>query len=493
MYISDILQGIEYETDAEISTINIDRVTADKNRIGAATLFVLVKGINFDTETIIEYVIARRPRAIICDIDRQIECNIPIIRVKDARCALAFMCSNYYKIDYTATRFIGVTGTNGKTTTATMIYEIMKHAGYKSGFIGTGKIEIMEKTLTDKVYSMTTPDPELLYKCISQMQKEGCEVIVMEVSSHALALGKVAPIPFSHSVFTNLSPEHLDFHKDMEDYYQSKLSLFRQSNVGIFNADDEYSARAMQECADTCRTTSIGILWDADAMARDLITYDLSGSSYIYREATLIFKVKLAPPGYYNVYNSLLALKCAISFGVRPCIAKEAINAMEGIDGRLEVIHDDVTVIIDYAHTEKAFENVLKTVNSAKRARQKLITIFGCGGDRDKSKRPKMAAIAERMSDLVIVTQDNPRTESETAIIADILEGFTAVEKRRVITSRKNAITSAILNADDGDIVLVLGKGHERYNIDLNGYHDYDERQVIKDALARRRTARAVK
>jgi UDP-N-acetylmuramoyl-L-alanyl-D-glutamate--2,6-diaminopimelate ligase len=276
----------------------------------------------------------------------------------------------------------------------------------------------------------------------------------------------------------------------MDDYYRTKLSLFSQSKNGIFNADDEYSARAMRECSPECHSVSAGILWDADAMARDPILYDLDGSSYIYREAGLIFKVKLTPPGYYNIYNSLLALKCAISFGVRPCIAKEAINAMTGVDGRLEVIHDDLTVIIDYAHTEKAFENVLKTINIAKRTRQKVITVFGCGGDRDRSKRPKMAAIAEKMSDLVIVTQDNPRTESESAIISDILEGFTSVEKRRVISSRKSAITNAILGAEDGDIVVVLGKGHEQYNIDAMGYHDYDERRVIKDALEKRRSAR---
>ena len=490
MYIKDILYGIKYECDAEVGEIDIDNVTSDKNKIGARTLFVLVKGINFDTDTIIDYIIARRPRAIICDTDRTLCCEIPVIRVPDARRTLSFACSNFFEIDYRSVRFIAVTGTNGKTTTATMIYEIVKHAGYKAGFIGTGKIEMMGRSMTDKMYSMTTPDPELLYKSISDMQGAGCEVIVMEVSSHALALKKVAPIQFSHSVFTNLSPEHLDFHGDMEEYYQAKLSLFRQSDVGIFNADDEYSIRAMKECPDTCLPTSVGILWDADAMARDLILYDLSGSSYIYREAGLIFKVKLIPPGYYNIYNSLLALRCAISFGIRPCVAKEAINSMEGIDGRLEVIHDDVTVIIDYAHTEKAFENVLKTVNSAKRTRQKIITVFGCGGDRDKSKRPKMAALAEKMSDMVIVTQDNPRSENESEIISDILEGFTTPEKRRVITSRKNAITSAVVNADDGDIVLVLGKGHERYNIDANGYHDYDERQTIKDALAKRRAVK---
>ncbi len=490
MYITEALNGIEYECDTDISGISFDRISSDKNNIESSTLFVLLKGINFNTDAIIDYIITRHPCAIVCDKDRRIFSDIPIIRVSDARRTLAFLYSNYFKIDYSATRFIGVTGTNGKTTTATMIYEIMKHAGYKSGFIGTGRIEMMGRCLSDRMYSMTTPDPALLYESIANMQGEGCDVIVMEVSSHALALGRVAPIPFSHSVFTNLSAEHLDFHGDMESYYQTKLSLFAQSENGIFNADDEYSARAMKECLEVCRTTGIGILWDADAMARDLIMYDLDGSSYIYREASLIFKVKLKPAGYYNVYNSMLALRCAISFGVRPYIAKEAINGMDGIDGRLEVIHDDVIVIIDYAHTEKAFENVLKTVNSAKRMSQRLITVFGCGGDRDKSKRPKMAAVAERLSDLVIVTQDNPRTESESAIISDILEGFESPEKRRVITSRKSAVTSAIMNANDSDIVLVLGKGHERYNIDAGGYHDYDERDIIRQALVKRRSVR---
>ena len=487
MNIADILSGVEYECDTDITNIDVKSLTSDKNKIADATLFVLVRGISFDTDAIIDYIIARRPIAIICDEDRSIECDIPLIKVKDARRALALSCSNFFGVDYGKTRFIGVTGTNGKTTTASMIYEIMKHDGRRCGFIGTGKIEFMGRLLTDKVYSMTTPDPELLYECIATMQAQECEVIVMEVSSHALSLQKVAPIPFSHSVFTNLSSEHLDFHGNMENYYKAKLSLFSQSENGIFNADDEYSARAMKECPDTCKPTGIGILWDADAMARDLILNDLCGSSYIYREACLIFKVKLKVAGYYNVYNSMLALRCAISFGVRPCIAKEAISNMTGIDGRLEVIHDAVTVIIDYAHTEGAFENVLKTVNSAKRVGQRITTVFGCGGDRDRTKRPRMAAVAERLSDLVIVTQDNPRTESESAIICDILEGFSTPEKRKVITSRKSAVTSAILDAEDGDIVMVLGKGHERYNIDARGYHDYDERQIVKDALEMRR------
>lgn len=486
MKLCELLYKNEYSCDCHVEDMDIENVTSNVNNISEETLFVLLKGIKFDTGKIIDYIASRHPRAIICDEDREIEVSVPLIRVKNARATLAKICSRFNGIDYKKTAFIGVTGTNGKTTTATMIYEIMKHAGYRAGFIGTGKIEFMEKRLSEKMYSMTTPDPELLYPSIKRMQESGCEVIVMEVSSHALALDKLAPIPFAYSVFTNLSAEHMDFHTDIEDYYNAKLKLFLQSKCGIFNADDKFCERAMKDLEGVCSILSIGVLWDADAMARDVILNGFDGSSYIYREKNLLFKVKLSIPGHYNIYNSLLALKCAIAFGIRPCIAKEAVNSIKKIDGRFEIIKSDISVIIDYAHTENAFQNIFKAIKSAKNQRQNIITVFGCGGDRDKSKRPKMAAVAESNSDLVIVTLDNSRSENEGEIISDILSGMSDAKKRKVITSRANAITHAILSAQSDDIVLILGKGHERYNIDRNGYHDFDERTVIRDALEKR-------
>ena len=488
MKLCELLENDEYTCSFDIESIEIQNVTCHTENIGEATLFVLLKGIKFDTRKIISYIISKAPVAIVCDEDWEIETSIPLIRVKSARRALALLCSRFNKIDYSRTRFIGVTGTNGKTTTATMLYEIMLHAGKNAGFIGTGKIEFMRNRLSEKNYSMTTPDPEILYPAIKRMQSSGCDVIVMEVSSHAMVLEKLSPIPFSHSVFTNLSPEHMDFHSDIEDYYRAKLQLFYQSDVGVFNADDKFSSRAMTDADIPCKKTSVGVLWNAEAMARDVILNGFNGSSYIYREKNLIFKVKLSIPGHYNIYNSMLALRCAISFGIKPYIAKEAINEIKSIDGRFEIIKDDVIVIIDYAHTENAFENILKSVKSIKNRGQNIITVFGCGGDRDKYKRPKIASVAEKYSDQIIVTEDNSRSESTIEIISDILSGIEDTAKRKVITSRAQAISHAILSANKNDIVIVLGKGHERYSIDKNGYRDFDERIVIKDALEKRRS-----
>lgn len=486
MLFSELLYDDEYTCDGAIGNMQVERISSSTEDMQTGDLFVLIKGINFDTGKIIDYILAKGPVAIVCDRDRAISASVPVIRVADARRALAFIYSRYYGICYDRMRFIAVTGTNGKTTTATMIKAILQHSGMKVGFIGTGKIEIANELISGNNYSMTTPDPKLLYSTIKRMENEGCGAVVMEVSSHALALGKVAPIPFYTAAFTNLSEEHLDFHTDISDYYKTKCKLFYQCKNGVFNADDEYSAKAMTELRGVCRIHSVGVLWDADAMARDVALEGFNGSTYIYREPNLIFKVYLNMPGNYNVYNSLLAIKCALVSGASPSSAREAIKELCGVEGRFEIIREEIEVIIDYAHTPKAFENLLKTVNSFKKQGQKVVTVFGCGGERDKEKRPKMARISERFSDFSIVTTDNSRGEREGDIIADILSGFERTEGRKVISTRSAAITSAILNADDGDIVVVLGKGHERYNIDRSGYHEFNEREIIKSALERR-------
>ena len=487
MKLEEILSDDVYTCNREISDIEIDGITTSAQKIKSNTLFVVIRSINFDVGKIINYVINKRPCAIICDFELPVpQCDIPTVRCENTRRILPYLYSRFYGIDYSKMRFCAVTGTNGKTSTATMLAKILSHSGKKIGFIGTGKIIIGKKLITPKKYSMTTPDPELLYSVLSEMQSEECEFVVMEVSSHALYFEKVAPIPFEISVFTNLSSEHMDFHANMTDYYNTKLKLFSQTKIGIFNSDDKYSLQASKDAP--CNKRTVGIEKSADIRATDITSLGLFGSEYIYRERNRLFKVKLHLGGIFNIYNSMLAISAAVSLGVRPCVAKEAIGEIEFIDGRLEIIKDDITVIIDYAHTEQAFINVLKTINSAKNSEQKLTTIFGCGGDRDSSKRPKMAAVAEMYSDYVIVTTDNSRTESKGKIIKDILSGFRSTEKRKVITSRAVAIENAILSANKNDIVAIIGKGHERYNIDNHGYKDFDERDIIKGALKKRKT-----
>ena len=485
MKLSDIIYNGEYKSNFPLEDIDINSITTSVADIQNDTLFVVIKSINFDVSKIINEVINSSPAALVCEEDFIVpKTNVPIIKVKNTRTALPYLFSRFYQIDYSKMRFLAVTGTNGKTSTATMLTHILRYAGKSVGFIGTGKIEINGVRITDLKYSMTTPDPHLLYMSIKKMQQAECEFVVMEVSSHALYFDKVLPIPYEISMFTNLSPEHTDFHKTMDEYFLTKMKLFKQTKLGIFNMDDKYSAQAMREWEG--EKLCIGILHDADIVARDVILEGFSGSQYIYREKNRLFKVVLNLGGAFNIYNSMMALCAAIKLKIKPCVAKAAIRDLDFIDGRMEIIEDAITVIIDYAHTEEALKNVLKTINTAKKYEQNITTVFGCGGERDRLKRPKMARIAEIYSDTVIVTSDNPRGESESDIIKDVLTGFENDAKRTVITSRKAAISHAILSAKDGDIIAVIGKGHERYNIDRNGVHDFDERAVIQAALKQR-------
>ncbi len=486
MQLNEILYAGEYYPEICIDGITVESIATKVENIRERTLFVILRSLSFDVNNLTDPVLDKNPAAIICDTELFVRStDIPIIRVNDTRALLPYLYSRFYHLDLNKIRFCGITGTNGKTTTATILTKILIKNGMRVGFIGTGNIHINGEKLSDNTYSMTTPDPDMLYSIIKKMQDSECEIIVMEVSSHSLFLKKVAPILFEVSVFTNLSPEHLDLHKSMEEYFQTKMKLFEQSKRGVFNMDDEFSKRAYEMfCGEK---TSIGIINSADAVARELSMNGLLGSEYYYKEAHRIFRVQLKLGGGYNVYNSMLAIAAAIQLGVTPCVAKAAIKEIEAVDGRLEIIQDSVTVIIDYAHTEQAMTNVLKAINAAKNSGQKIYSVFGCGGERDASKRPKMARAAEMNSDFVIVTNDNPRNENEEDIIRDILTGFESTERRTVITSRESAIRHAIEMARDGDIIAIIGKGHERYNINKNGYTPFDEREIIRDALNKRR------
>jgi len=491
MKLAELLLVDEYNAININGDIDIDNITTNQEQITKNTLFVLVRSINFDVSKIISYILSKRPAALIMDIGAEIKSDVPIIKVENARKILPHLLSRFYKIDYSKMRFVGVTGTNGKTTTARMLSEILTAAGEKVGFIGTGKIEIDGEIISDDFYSMTTPDADVLYKSIRQMQDSGCSFVVMEVSSHALFFEKTVAIPFEAAIFTNLSPEHSDFHKNMEDYYKTKLKIFENCKVGIFNSDDVYSARAKEEVS--IRAISIGVLHRADIMAQYVELLNLRRTEYVYRDSKRIFKVILPLAGAYNIYNSMLAISAAIELGVRPCIAKAAIKNLKRIDGRFDIINDShPTVIIDYAHTAEGLRNFLKTIKKLKNAEQKLILVFGCGGERDTSKRPVMGKISEQLADKVIITSDNSRTEAVSQIIEDILSGFTKTENRTVITSRRAAIFHAILSADDNDIIAVVGKGHEKYNIDEHGYHKFDERQIIAEALKKRKGQRNI-
>ena len=426
------------------------------------------------------------PYAVICE-EGDGECFPAAIRLytENARKTLAICYRNLYGIDTTNIRLIAVTGTNGKTTVSRILHYILRHAGADVGYIGTGSVLINETEVSDKYYSMTTPDPKLLYKHIYDMQMFGCGYIIIESSSHAIALGKLAPLTFDAGIFTNLSSEHRDFHTDMQDYFNVKLSLFQKCKHGIFNLDCPYSRRAYQLAG--CEKSSIGIINKADVYATDIQSRGLLGSSFFYREEGLIFGVDLSLIGAHNIYNTLMALRTAIVLGIPPCIAKRGINALAGIDGRMEHISDDISVIIDYAHTPFAVENTLKTLFSIKRKRQNLILVIGCGGERDKEKRREIGSIAEKYCDKIYLTEDNSRGEKTENIISEILEGVREKESVTVIPDRRDAIETAILTAAIGDIIAILGKGREGYIIGNDGYRDFSDKGEALHALRQRK------
>ncbi len=485
MKIKDLIIYDEYKSAAYEESTEVSSCTSDYKKADPNSLLFLLPGVNFDTTQLIPQFIKSAPCAIVCeDASKFSKAKIPLIEVKNARRAYAYAVSNFEKIDYNRTVFIGVTGTNGKTSTATMIFRILAHAGKRCGFIGTGKIEYMGKRFTPENYSMTCPDPDLLYPIIKQMQNDGCEIIVMEVSSHALELSKVDPIPFDIAIFTGLSHEHLEFHGSMENYFHAKEKLICRARCAIINFDDPKGKELYEKYEN--KSTGIGVVWRSDRNASEVENYGLCGIGYVYRGKNFLTRIKLPIPGLYNIYNSMLAFECAYKMNVSPKCIKEALTTLAPIEGRCECINDDITVIIDYAHTPFALENILKTANIDKKSRQKIHLVFGCGGERDPSKRPMMAAVAEKYADRVIVTNDNPRSEDEERIISDITGGFTK-KSYAVITDRAAAIEHAIKSADDGDIVIIAGKGHEKYICDKNGYHHFDEKEIIYRALKLRK------
>ena len=485
MLIKDLIPECEFNEKKENLNLEITSCSSDYKKADSKTLLFLLPGVNFDTYELVPDFLKSGARAIITENKARFpKSKVPVIEVKSARRAFSYAMSNICEINYDAISFIGVTGTNGKTSTATMIRKILEYNEKRVGFIGTGKIEFENKRYTDNYYSMTSPDPDILYPVIKDMQSSGCEIIVMEASSHALELEKLAPINYKIGVFTGLSHEHLEFHGSMEKYFNAKEKLIKNSDMAIINFDDPWGKRLYEKYEN--KATGIGVVWRSDIYATDVENFGLCGIGYIYKGKNFITRIKLPLPGLYNIYNSMLAFDVAYKLNISPKNIKSALESIDKIDGRCECIFDEITVVLDYAHTSYALENILKTINYDKDLRQKVVLVFGCGGERDPSKRPLMAKVAEKFADKIILTNDNPRGEDETKIIRDIESGFTK-KCYAVIRDRKEAITYAIRNASVGDIVVIAGKGHEKYIHDKNGYRYFDEKEIIKNAMKLRK------
>lgn len=472
MRLKALLQDVEtksvYTSDPEITSVTDN---TDKIRRGCA--YVCICGERTDGHDYAAKALERGAAVVICQKNIGIE---NCIMVDDTRKAYALMCAAFYGNCSKKMRMIGITGTNGKTTTSFLLRTILEESGYKTGLMGTVNVEIgSEKYPAD----LTTPDPADLHRYLMLMSIAGCDVCVMEVSSQALVQQRVYGIEFDCGIFTNLSAEHLDYHKTFEDYAAAKRILFENCKGAVLNADD-VCAKMM---ADACKGEIItfGINSEADFSAKN-IQLDRTGVCYDLTAPNGAYHIKYPMMGSFSVYNSMAALSAAYLTGADMKRAVRSVARFEGIVGRMEKLPNTmgINIIIDFAHTPDSLLNALKTLRSVYSGR--LITVFGCGGDRDKQKRPLMGKTACEYSDIVFVTSDNPRTEDPEAIINDITDGIEC-GKFYKITDRTLALKSAVSCAKAGDTILVAGKGHEKYQILGTQKIYYNEREIIKKLL----------
>ncbi|MBR6531421.1 MAG: UDP-N-acetylmuramoyl-L-alanyl-D-glutamate--2,6-diaminopimelate ligase [Clostridia bacterium] len=472
MKLQALLQDVETKS---VYTLNPDitNISDDTRKIRRSGLFVCIKGNNHDGHAFAQKALDKGAEVIICERDIGIKNSII---VEDSRKAYALICSAFYGSAHKEMRMLGVTGTNGKTTVSYLIKKILDDAGCKTGLIGTVNVVIgKEKYPAD----LTTPDPADLHRYLMLMKIAGCDTCIMEVSSQALDQDRAYGINFDYSVYTNLSPEHLDYHRTMEDYAKAKAKLFETSKISVVNADDRYSLYMLENSVG--KTYTYGVSDTADFSA-DKIRMTTDGVSYRMTDKGEEYHVSFESLGVFSVYNSLAALSVARVMGLNTDKAVRSVSRFGGILGRMERVENSfgINIIIDYAHTPDSLTNVLKTLRSLYNGR--LITVFGCGGDRDKEKRPLMGEAACNLSDFVFVTSDNPRTENPEEIINDITVTLPKNKYFR-ITDRTLAIKSALYSARAGDTVLIAGKGHEKYQILGTQKIYFNEREIIKKLL----------
>ncbi len=523
-------------TDLSEKTLQctISGLTTDSRIVTSGDLFIAIPGLHMDARKCIPTAVARGAVAVVTESSvedpiPQTEPAVPIIPVPNARVATACLYDAWYGHPARRLRLVGVTGTNGKTTVASMLRHILTVAGVPCGMIGTvgcfspgGDGDICRDLHAPG--GMTTPDPAVLYPLLSRMADDAVEpspaegdpadlspkasdaypVVVMEVTSHALALGKVAPLCFDVAVFTNLSSEHLDLHGTMEEYYAAKRRLFAVSRRAVLNADDRYGRMLLSEPLPTrhwyiCHATGLEGL-PPDRMcpagegsctrvyAEQIKHLGEDGVSFKLTSPDIRLRLRCPVPGGFTVMNALEAATAALALGVSPAAVRDALRTFPGVPGRLERVHLPDTrfpaaVYIDFAHTPDALEKLLGVAHDMKRRGGRIVLLFGCGGDRDRSKRKIMARVASRMADSVIITSDNSRTENPGHIIADILAGMDKESEFTVIPDRAEAIRYAIRYTRPGDIILLAGKGHETYEITAAGTHPFSERAIVLEAV----------
>ena len=486
MELKKILNGIKnYKSKGDMD-IDVLSIEDNSKNVKPGSLFIAVKGFDFDGHKFIEEAIENGARAIIMDVNADIKGveipdEITVIIVENSRIALAIAACNFYGNSSKKFTVIGVTGTKGKTTTTYMIKSILEKMGKKVGLIGTISNYIGDDCLGDS--SRTTPGSVELQRTFYRMAKEKVEYVVMEVSSQSLKYNRVLGTYFDIGVFTNFYKDHISVkeHEDMEDYFKSKEKLFAMCKKGYANADDFKTSRLIKE-SPKCEMKTYGIDNTCDLLAKD-VTITNTTVDFKVKINNKNERIKVNIPGRFSVYNALAAISVCTNLGADADCIKEVMEHIE-VPGRSEMVSNDLElpIMIDYAHTPDSLSNILQAVKTYTRGR--VICVFGCGGDRDKEKRPLMGEAAGRIADFTIITTDNPRTEKPEDIIAQIEKGTKKTKgKYKVIVDRTEAITEAIKMMNKRDIVVLAGKGHEKYQEIGKKKIDYDERVIVKEVL----------
>lgn len=478
MKLHDILAGVPVLSATADLEMEIGGISYDSRKTQSGDLFVAVTGYAVDGHSFIPKAAEKGAAAVLCE--RIPEADIPYVQVENSRRTLAMAAANWFGHPADHMVMTAVTGTNGKTTTTYLLKAILEQArGAKVGLIGTNQNmigDLVEET------ERTTPESFEVQSLFARMRDAGCTHVVMETSSHALVEDRVYGVPFKVGVFTNLTQDHLDFHKTMENYCDAKAILFQNCEAGVVNGDDPWTERLIKDA--TCTILRYGEQDGADLKAEN-IRLGAAGIAFDAVTKDERCPIEVGIPGGFMVYNTLDALGAALELGISLEESAKALKTVGHVRGRVEVVPTpgkDYTILIDYAHTPDGIENVLSSVKGF--AQGRTVALFGCGGDRDKTKRPKMGRAAAEWADFVIVTTDNPRTEKPEAIIDDILPGFEGLDTPyTVVVDRVEAIHYAMDHAQSGDVIVLCGKGHETYQEIDHVKHHMDEREIVADYL----------
>lgn len=477
MRLRELLEGMEVISQTISPDTEITHVCVDSRATQKGSLFVAVPGNRCDGGHYARQAVDRGAVCVVCQ--SELPPDLPWVKVRDARLALSQLACRWYGHPSRQLTMLGVTGTNGKTTVTYLLRHILQRTGMKTGLIGTVQNIVGEQTLPAQ---RTTPDALQIQQLLSAMTKNGCSHAVMEVSSHALDQHRAEGIDFAVGIFTNLTEDHLDYHGTMGCYCDAKAKLFQMSRMGVCNADDPWTERLLAGAS--CPSVYYGIYNPAEVWAEDIFLHSRSVDFTVCTARTRT-PVHLGVPGRFSVYNALGAIAACGELGIPPEECAAALATFPGVAGRMEVVPTPgkpYTLLIDYAHTPDALENVLKTVRGF--AQNRVIAVFGCGGDREREKRPLMGHIAGKLADLTIITSDNPRTEEPMAIIQDILPGIAGAEDKYIVEpDRRGAIALAMGRAAAGDVIVLCGKGHETYQEIGDKTIPMDEREIVRSLL----------